>query len=132
MSTALTPIRVTPSNRSLQRRIFPIGAEVMPQGVHFRVWAPDRRRVDVLIHRHTMQHKPPCVELEAEGNGYFSGLVQGIGAGSLYSFRLDDSGAFPDPASRFQPEGPHGPSQVIDPSAYVWTDSGWLGKNLRG
>ena len=56
--------------------------------------------------------------LEAEGDGYFSGVVPAARAGSLYRFRLDGGDAFPDPASRFQPEGPHGPSQVVDPGAY--------------
>src|SRR5579872_1513423 len=132
MSTTLTPTRLASSTRPLKRRTFPIGAEVSPQGVHFRVWAPDRQRVEVLIHQNTIEHIPTSVELRSEGNGYFSALVEGIGAGTLYSFRLDGSGAFPDPASRFQPEGPHGPSQAVDPAAYPWSDGGWRGKGLRG
>ena len=48
-------------------------------------------------------------------------------AGSLYQYRIDGSGPFPDPASRFQPEGVHGPSQVVDPSRFRWTDAHWRG-----
>ena len=70
--------------------------------------------------------------LKSEGNGYFSGLLTGIGAGALYRIELDQQEAFPDPASRFQPEGPHGPSQVIDPHQFGWTDSAWPGHALQG
>jgi maltooligosyltrehalose trehalohydrolase len=83
--------------------------------VHFRVWAPKRRRVEVAF------EQGRDVELTPEEEGYFSGLAEGIGAGVLYKLRLDGGESFPDPASRFQPQGPHGPSQVIDPAAYEWT-----------
>ena len=121
---------VAPASNVIRR--FPVGAEIFPNGVHFRVWAPDRSRVEVLLHKRTLEHIPKSVELQPEGNGYFSGLVQDLGAGALYSFHLDSAGAFPDPVSRFQPEGPHGPSQVIDPSTYGWQDDGWRGKGLQG
>jgi len=68
-------------------------------------------------------------DLESEGNGYFSGLVDGAKAGGLYRYELDGRGPFPDPASRFQPDGPHGPSQVIDPSTFRWTDQDWKGRS---
>ncbi len=74
-------------------------------------------------------------ELGPEGagpTGYFSALIEGMTAGSLYRFRLDGQGPFPDPASRFQPEGPHGPSQVVDPGTYRWSDRDWKGIGLRG
>ncbi len=71
------------------------------------------------------------VELKAEADGYFSGYVPNIEAGTLYKFRLD-SGEFPDPASRFQPEGPHGPSAIIDPGRFEWTDAGWKGVRRGG
>jgi maltooligosyltrehalose trehalohydrolase len=55
------------------------------------------------------------------------------GVGSLYRFRLDGSSQlFPDPASRFQPDGPHGPSQVVDSNSFRWTDSAWRGVALPG
>jgi maltooligosyltrehalose trehalohydrolase len=101
-------------------RRLPIGAEAAPEGVHFRVWAPKRRRVEVVFDEPAGDW-PVEFELTPEDGGYFSGFVEGAGAGALYKFRLDGGGAFPDPASRFQPRGPHGPSQVIDPAAYEWT-----------
>src|SRR5204862_3900830 len=69
--------------------------------------------------------------LAPEGNGYFSAHVPFAEAGRRYRFRLD-SGAFPDPASRFQPEGPHGPSQLVDPRRFSWTDAGWKGVRPEG
>jgi maltooligosyltrehalose trehalohydrolase len=68
-----------------------------------------------------------ALERDTQGRGYFEGLVPGLAAGSLYRFRLDGDQRFPDPASRFQPEGPHGPSQVIDPLRFRWTDGAWRG-----
>jgi maltooligosyltrehalose trehalohydrolase len=119
-----------------QSRRLPIGAEILPSGgVHFRVWAPRRRRVEVVLEGGgaSPRREPAAVALEPEGGGYFSGRASAAGAGSLYRFRLDGEPAlYPDPAARFQPEGVHGPSQVIDPGAFRWTDGGWRGVRLRG
>jgi maltooligosyltrehalose trehalohydrolase len=106
-------------------RRLPIGAEIARGGVSFRVWAPRRTRVDVAIDGGGVH------ALEAERGGYFSGLVAAARAGSLYRFRLDGGDAFPDPSSRFQPDGPHGPSMVVDP-AYAWRHTDWKGRALRG
>jgi maltooligosyltrehalose trehalohydrolase len=108
-------------------RKYPAGAEVQARGgVHFRVWAPRRNRVEVLFesgHAETLQ-RGDC--------GYYSGLVAESGPGARYRFRLDGGDAFPDPVSRFQPEGPHGSSEVIDPSQFHWTDSAWKGVTREG
>ncbi|HZI17417.1 MAG TPA: malto-oligosyltrehalose trehalohydrolase [Pyrinomonadaceae bacterium] len=114
-----------------QPRRLPVGAEPRPGGVDFRVWAPKRRRVEVLIEDGGTREG---FDLKEEGGGYFSGTVSAARAGSLYRFRLDggDSYLYPDPASRFQPEGPHGPSQVVDPARFDWTDAGWRGRSLAG
>ncbi len=111
-------------------RRFPVGAELLPQGgVQFRVWAPKRRRVEAVLESGSQ----PAVPLRLEDQGYFSGVVESARAGSLYRFRLDeDPKLYPDPASRFQPEGPHGPSQVIDPSSFRWTDRSWQGCRREG
>src|ERR1041385_2550881 len=109
-----TPV---PGEKLFKRKL-PIGAETTPTGVHFRVWAPNSRNVSVQL---ISSSEPKVVALESESDGYFSGLVTDARAGMLYKFQLD-SGAFPDPASRFQPEGPHGPSQIIDPNHFRWTD----------
>jgi len=113
-------------------RRYPIGAEPLPGGgVNFRVWAPLRQKVEVVLgHAHVAG--APGTELEGEANGYFSGDVAEAAAGSLYRFRLDGQDLLPDPASRFQPEGPQGPSQVIDPAAFRWTDAAWKGRPLEG
>lgn len=116
------------------RRNYPIGAEVQAGGgTHFRVWAPRSQTVQVEI----LNPEGPAAStrqskfaLEAESDGYFSGLVADAGPGTLYKFGLD-SGRFPDPASRFQPEGPHGASEVVDP-AFPWTDSAWKGLGREG
>jgi maltooligosyltrehalose trehalohydrolase len=69
-----------------------------------------------------------AVDLAREEGGYFAGLIAGGSAGARYRFRLDGQPTlFPDPASRFQPSGPHGPSQVVDPTAFAWTDGAWAG-----
>ena len=102
-------------------RRYPIGAEVVPGGVTFRVWAPRRRAVAVVSNG----KRTP---LNAEAGGYFSGLIEGAADGYRYQFQLDDdSYLYPDPASRFQPDGPHGPSQVVDPARFIWADQAWRG-----
>ena len=108
----------------------PIGAEPTPSGTSFRVWAPRRRGVIVVGEA---SGKPFELPLERDGDGYFGGVAAGVGAGSTYRFRLDrESTLFPDPASRFQPEGPHGPSMVIDSSTFSWTDNSWKGVTAAG
>src|SRR5439155_9794994 len=104
------------------RRRFPLGAELLANdaGVHFRVWAPKRKRVDVEL-------GDSVTPLGAEPNGYFSGSVDVARVGTRYKLRLDDADSCPDPASRFQPEGPHGPSMVVDPQTFQWTDTDWPG-----
>jgi maltooligosyltrehalose trehalohydrolase len=119
----------------LRGRRFPIGAEVLPQGgVHFRVWATRCQHVMVVIEGGVdAGATEQTVALASEGNGYFSGLVSAADAGMLYHYRVEDSTSlYPDPASRFQPNGPHGPSQIIDPNAFHWTDSMWPGVRLEG
>src|SRR5215475_1164000 len=112
-----------------------IRANILPQGgTHFRVWAPRRRAVEVVIEGGAERGSDSrTFELAPEGQGYFSGVVRSVGAGALYRFRLDGGERlYPDPASRYQPEGPHGPSQVVDPKRFEWTDHDWRGVNLRG
>ena len=105
-------------------------------GVHFRVWALQPQRVEVVLEGgpgHAPEAAPVVVALEPEGSGYFSGLVAEAGAGTRYRYRLDGEAAlYADPASRFQPDGPHGPSQVVDPDAFQWHDQDWRGVPLEG
>ncbi len=99
----------------------------MADGVHVRVWAPSRTRVSVV------PQGRDAVALDPEPDGYFAGLIPRGTAGLRYGFRLDDEErVYPDPASRFQPEGPHGPSEVIDPRTFPWTDHDWPGVSIAG
>jgi maltooligosyltrehalose trehalohydrolase len=107
-----------------EARRFPVGAEVANGGVHFRVWAPALKTVDVVFaHGET-------VALKREECGYFSGFASEARTGACYKFRIDGGELCPDPASRFQPEGPHGESQVVDPGSFSWTDQNWRGVSL--
>jgi maltooligosyltrehalose trehalohydrolase len=116
------------------KRRLPIGAEVIsPQETHFRVWAPKAERVEVVIeasadaNAHREFHP-----LEPETSGYFSATAP-AGAGMLYRYRLNRSEHFhPDPASRYQPQGPHRSSCLIDPKQFQWSDAGWPGVQLKG
>lgn len=117
------------------RRRLPIGAEVRPDGgVHFRVWAPRRKKVAVVFGGSQRDAPaPPPVALHGEEGGYFAGYSARAGAGDRYGFRLDDEAKlYPDPSSRFQPDGPHELSEVVDPGSYVWHDRDWPGACLHG
>jgi len=95
------------------------------------VWAPDRKVVHLLLEDRSGTVQTEHL-LEREGRGYFSGYVAPAGVGGRYRFRLDGGAAgFPDPASRFQPDGPHGPSEIVDPSRFVWSDGGWRGVSIH-
>jgi maltooligosyltrehalose trehalohydrolase len=102
----------------------------LPEGeaTRFRVWAPASERVDVVVYGPDAERVVP---LEPEGGGFFAARVEGVGAGARYRYRLDGGDAFPDPASRSQPEGVHGPSEVVDPGPFRWTDAGWKGVPLE-
>jgi maltooligosyltrehalose trehalohydrolase len=113
----------------IQRR-FPIGAEPLAGGrTHFRAWAPEARTLEVAIET---GGDPEYHPLQREEGGYFSGEAPAT-AGTLYRYRLDGRGeCYPDLVSRFQPEGPLGPSQVIDPTTFPWTDQAWPGLMRNG
>lgn len=120
-----------PDGRSRVHRRYPIGAEPVPGGVHFRVWAPNCKQVEALLT--AGPGAPSSFHLRREAAGYFSGLSRAARPGTRYRFRLDGrkDAAFPDPASRFQPDGPHGDSEVIE-SRFPWTDRRWKGVQIKG
>jgi len=126
------PSRSKPPDSDQVPRLLPIGAEVHGEGVHFRVWAPRSESVRVLISGEA-DLAGPCTEQDLEGpeEGYFSGWVAGAKPGAHYMFQLD-RGAFPDPASRYQPRGPEGASRVVDPSGFPWSDQEWSGIDREG
>ena len=109
-----------------QRRL-PCGVEVVGDVVHARVWAPTCSDVDVVIDGSGDLHR-----LAAESGGYFAGVMKGAGVGTRYRFLLDGERLRPDPCSRFQPQGPHGPSEIVDPSSFRWTDAAWRGVGREG
>ena len=122
-----------PTGLPLSARRYPIGVEFLhrssgPPEVHARVWASECRLVELV----TQDDSGAAIgsALTAEGNGYFSASIENVQPGTKYRFRLDGGEAFPDPASRFQPEGPHGPSVMVDPAAFPWRDDGWMGVRL--
>ena len=119
---------------AIERRL-PVGAEVQPGGgTHFRVWAPRRKRVEVVFDDSagTSSVIPP-LKLDSDPGGYFAGFSSQAAPGTRYAYRLDgETPRCPDPASRRQPDGPHGPSEVVDPAAFAWHDGDWPGAKLQG
>jgi maltooligosyltrehalose trehalohydrolase len=116
------------------RRRWPVGAEVVPgKGVHFRLWANRRQKISLVMVGGTDSSRNEEIPLSTDEEGYFSALVPSAGEGTRYFFRLDDqSKNLPDPASRFQPLGVHGPSQIVDPDRFTWHDQEWPGGGLQG
>ena len=100
-----------------------LGAGVDRDGTQFRVWAPAARSVEVVF----ANPQRASVLMHADPDGYFECNVPGIGPGTTYWYRLDGDRLLPDPASRFQPLGVHGPSEVVDLSSFAWNDSDWRG-----
>src|SRR5262249_36396683 len=94
-------------------------------GVNFRLWAPAAGRVDLRLAAGGRKVTLPMPRGES---GWHSLRTAEAGAGTSYRFVVDTATAVPDPASRFQPEDVHGPSEVIDPAAYEWRDGDWRGR----
>jgi maltooligosyltrehalose trehalohydrolase len=106
-------------------RMLSVGAESLADGrAHFRVWADDNARIELMLNGR-------CLEMESDGDGYFARTADDAHAGDLYTFRFGGKD-FPDPASRFQPEGCWGQSQIVDPRQFAWTDQGWNGVARSG
>ena len=109
------------------KRNMAMGAEAQSGGgVHFRVWAPKARELAV-------RSGALSFSLGAESDGWFSGFCANLKTGDRYGFEIDGrKELLPDPASRFQPDGPHGLSQVVDASEFKWTDQDWKGPRRKG
>lgn len=106
----------------------PLGASYQAGAASFRVWAPDAQHIDVLIEAPAAQQ----LSLSRRADGSHVGGPWLLPPGTLYKYRVDGRGPWPDPYSRFQPQGPHGPSMLVDPQAYRWHDAGWAGASLPG
>jgi maltooligosyltrehalose trehalohydrolase len=104
-----------------------LGARPRGTTTTFGVWAPEQESLELVIEGDGAQARADIRPLERQDRGYWTGVFDDVPPGTLYRFRLNgDSGlTFPDPASRYQPLGVHGPSQVVDPSAFTWTDDAW-------
>jgi maltooligosyltrehalose trehalohydrolase len=101
-----------------------LGAVLQETGTTFRVWAPRCQSVEVVIEGRRPMPLTPREE------GLFELAVPGIAAAMRYQYRLDGERYRPDPVSRFQPEGVHGPSVVVDAARFPWTDQGFRGHAL--
>jgi maltooligosyltrehalose trehalohydrolase len=95
------------------------------QGTTFKLWAPRAGRVELEI----VEPEARTIAMEPSKHGYFTALVDRVGPGALYRYRLDGREPRPDPASRWQPQGVHGPSAVVDPD-FAWSDDDWKGLAL--
>ncbi len=101
---------------------------MLPGGtVHARVWAPTSVAVTAILEAGpgTIDGTPVSIVLDAEERGYFSGILPGAAAGTHYQFRLDEAAILPDPASRLQPHGVHGVSEIVDPARFAWRVDRW-------
>jgi len=112
-----------------QNPITPTGVELLKGGrARFTVWAPRCSEVHVELIR---KSAPEAIPLKKGKNGYFSAVIPEVMAGDRYWYMIDRVKRRPDPASRFQPDGVHGPSQMMDPDAFRWTDRRWKGLPLK-
>lgn len=104
-----------------------LGAIPKSRGTEFLLWAPHRESVRLKL----ISPGDEVFEMKPEGDGYFGAFLKGVGRGARYIFVLDGDTERPDPASRSQPEGVHGPSEVIDNGAFPWDEGGWGGIPLK-
>jgi maltooligosyltrehalose trehalohydrolase len=101
----------------------PVGASYLGNArCAFRVWAPSARELFVDVY----SPRPQTIRLSTSGGGLWHGVGDQIEPGARYKYRFSDGRVFADPASRSQPVGVHGPSEVVDP-AFPWTDAHWHG-----
>lgn len=104
-----------------------LGATYMGNGhCYFLVWAPLVQKMDV----HFTIPEDRTIPLKRDKRGYHQGMINEVIPGSLYFYQMDDTKQHPDPASRFQPYGVHGPSQVID-TTFQWNDNSWVGLSIE-
>jgi malto-oligosyltrehalose trehalohydrolase len=106
-----------------RRHHMPFGAELTAAGtVRFRLWAPAAREVELVLDG---AGAPQATRMQPLPQGWFGLETHAAGAGSRYRYRIDGGHVVPDPASRYNPEGVHGPSEVINPEGYAWMDGSW-------
>jgi maltooligosyltrehalose trehalohydrolase len=106
-----------------RRHDMPFGTKVSEMDVTFALWAPNARTVEVIV-----DDGPPR-QMALFSKGWHKATITDAHAGSSYCFRIDGALLVPDPASRFQPNGPFGDSRVVDPHGFFWSDGQWLGRS---
>lgn len=113
-----------------------LGARPVKDGVQFTVWAPRAQTVCVRLIEtdqpaaaHDLAREP--IPMNRVGSGYYQVTIPGISSGSRYRYVLNGERERPDPVSRFQPAGVHGPSVVVNPEAFCWSDHNWKGVPLE-
>ncbi|MEY2412252.1 MAG: maltooligosyltrehalose trehalohydrolase, partial [Acidobacteriaceae bacterium] len=105
----------------------PLGATPLPrEGWRFVVWVPVAKELSI----HIVGDSDRVVPMQKSDSGYFEATIEKLDTDARYFYRFEDGREFPDPASRFQPEGVHGPSQIINLEDFNWTDSSWHGLPL--
>ena len=124
---ALLPPAPQPWRLATGATVRPDGAQGAADRVRFRVWAPRVRRVEAVFPRREGRREP----LREVDEGLYEVVLPDVPPGSDYTYRLDGGASVPDPVSRWQPQGVHGPSRVVDPAAHPWTDRAWAGLPLE-
>ena len=105
----------------------PFGAEMAGGGTRFRLWAPAREAVTLEIGTDARS----SIAMTREDGGWHAARVEGLPAGTAYAFRIDEATRVPDPASRANPWDVAGPSALVDPRAFEWSDDSWQGRPWR-
>ncbi len=105
-----------------------VGAQYLDnKRCRFTVWAPTKERITL----HLISSPKRLVEMKKDEEGYFQVIVNNIIPGTNYYYQIEDGPDLPDPASYYQADGVHGPSQVIDHNAYQWKTKDWKGLNFK-
>ena len=104
-----------------RQRHLPFGAECVADGVRFRLWAPGVEHAELVI------DEGPTLAMDRDADGFFEISTDQAQAGTRYRYRVDDT-PVPDPASRYQPLGVNGSSEVVDSGAFDWQDADWRGR----
>jgi maltooligosyltrehalose trehalohydrolase len=108
-----------------RRHSMPFGAQRCgDNSIRFRLWGPRAKGVNVCLMEPSGEVVLPMIQ---SPGGWFELCTDQARVGTRYTFQIDRGAKVPDLASRFQPLDVHGPSQVIDPEAFEWTDAGWMG-----
>ncbi len=108
-----------------RKHSMPFGAEILAdRSVRFRLWAPKARSVDVCL----FGASEKSLAMNPVGGGWYELVTHDARPASRYKFRIDRQISVPDPASRFQPDDVHGPSEIVDPEAFDWQDGSWRGR----